>query len=392
MIDAAELLDLADPDVVADPYPRFAALRQRAPLARHSGLGMYVATGYEQCAQVLRERGMGRTFQPRVPAAEWETFNWLHADAILENEPPTHTRLRRLVQGAFGRGHVERLRPRVEALTTGLLDRCAERLSEAGSFDVIAELAEPLPVLVIAELLGWPEADRHLLRPWSQAIVKMYEVDRTPEQEAAAIRASDDFAAYTEQLAAERTSHPDDDLLSDLVRARDGADRLTTRELIATVVLLLNAGHEASVNGFGNGIVSLLESGRAAGAVAPLIDEMLRHDSPLQMFVRTAFTDVEITGTTIRAGESVAALLGAANRDPAVFDQPDRFVPERDPNRHLAFGLGIHFCLGAPLARLELAVGVEALLRRFGPLRVAEAHRRPTFVLRGYERVALTRG
>jgi cytochrome P450 len=386
-VDAAELLDLSDPAVVADPYPAFAALRAEAPVAWHSGLGLWVATSHAACSQVLRERSLGRIFRPRAPEDEWDTFNWLHADSILDSEPPKHTRLRRLVQSAFSRGHVSRLAPRIEELTAGLLDGCDARLAADGSFDVIAELAEPLPVLVIAELLGWPEADRDLLRPWSQAIVKMYEVRRTPAQEAEAVAASAEFAAYVETLAGERAADPGDDLLSDLVAVRDGSDRLSTNELVATVVLLLNAGHEASVNGFGNGLASLIASGAEPGPPEPLAEEMLRHDSPLHLFERTATRDVTLGAVTVEEGQKVAALLGAANRDPAVFDAPEEFRPDRDPNPHLAFGAGIHFCIGAPLARLELQTSIAALLERFGRLEIVEAVRRPTFVLRGYERL-----
>ncbi len=385
--DAAELLDLSDPEVVADPYPAFAALRAAAPVAWHSGLGIWVATGYAACNQVLRDRGLGRIFRPRDPVDVWETFNWLHADSILDSEPPKHTRLRRLVQSAFSRGHVARLGPRIAELTAGLLDGCEAQLADTGSFDAIAHLAEPLPVLVIAELLGWPEADRDLLRPWSQSIVKMYEVNRTPEQEAEAVSAAGAFAAYVEALAAERVLAPGDDLLSDLVAVREGGDRLSTRELVATAVLLLNAGHEASVNGFGNGLASIIGSGGHPHHPDSLVEEMLRHDSPLQLFERTATRDVSVGDVVVPAGATVAALLGAANRDPAVFTDPDSFRPDRDPNPHLAFGAGIHFCIGAPLARLELETGVDALLRRFETLEVVEAVRRPTFVLRGYERL-----
>ncbi len=388
-VDAADLLDLADPAVVDDPYPHLAALRAAAPVAWHSGLGMWVATSHAACNAVLRERSLGRIFRPREPEADWETFNWLHADSMLDSEPPKHTRLRRLVQGAFSRGHVARMGPRIAELAQGLLSGCVDRLGATGSFDALADYAEPLPVLVIAELLGWPEGDRLLLRPWSQAIVRMYEVNRTAADEVAARNASGEFAAYVDWLAAGRVSRPGEDLLSDLVAARDGGDRLSARELVATVVLLLNAGHEASVNGFGNGLASLMASGRepGVGEAALLVDEMLRHDSPLHLFERTATRDIVVAGVTVRRGEKVAALLGAANRDPAVFAEPDDFRPDRDPNPHLAFGAGIHFCIGGPLARLELETSVTALLRRFGPLEVVEATRRPTFVLRGYERL-----
>ncbi|WP_230208913.1 cytochrome P450 [Nostocoides sp. HKS02] len=391
-VDAADLLDLSDPAVVADPYPHLAALRAVAPLAWHSGLGMWLATGHAEAGAVLRDRRLGRIFHDRAPEHDWQTFNWLHADSILDSEPPKHTRLRRLVAGAFGRGHVQRLAPRIEELAVGLL-----REVPGGPFDVLAAYAEPLPVLVIAELLGVPESDRHHLRPWSQAIVRMYEVDRTPADEAAARTAAAEFAAYVEALATDRARTPGQDLLTDLVQARDGSDRLAAHELVAAAVLLLNAGHEASVNGFGNGLHSWLTAPERpqvdvadAGAVSRLVEEFLRHDSPLHLFERTAREPAEVVGVAFAPGDKVAALLGAANRDPTVFADPDRFDPTRDPNPHLAFGAGIHFCLGAPLARLELEISLRTLLGRFPELEVVEAVRRPTFVLRGFERLVVT--
>jgi cytochrome P450 len=391
-VDAADFLDLADPSVVADPYPHLAALRAAAPLARHSGLDMWLATGHAEAGAVLRDRRLGRVFGPRTPQDQWETFNWLHADSILDSEPPKHTRLRRLVAGAFGRGHVQRLAPRIEELAGDLLAALPD-----GEFDVIEAYAEPLPVLVIAELLGVPQADRHHLRAWSQAIVRMYEVDRTPADEAAARTASREFADYVEHLAAERAKAPGEDLLTDLVQARDGSDRLSARELVATAVLLLNAGHEASVNGFGNGLHSWLTTPVRpsvdvddAAALRRLVEELLRHDSPLHLFERTAKEPADVAGVHLEPGDKVAALLGAANRDPAVFAEPDRFDPTRDPNPHLAFGAGIHFCIGAPLARLELEISVRTLLRRFPDLVVVDDVRRPTFVLRGFERLVLS--
>lgn len=389
---AADLLDLTDPAVVADPYPHLAALRSASPLAWHSGMGVWLATGHAEAGAVLRDRRLGRVFGPRSPEADWDTFNWLHADSILDSEPPKHTRLRRLVAGAFGRGHVQRLAPRIEELAAGLLADLP-----SGEFDVLEGYAEPLPVLVIAELLGVPESERDDLRRWSQAIVRMYEVDRTPDHEAQARSASAEFAAYVEELAAARAKAPGDDLLSDLVQARDGSDRLSAHELVATAVLLLNAGHEASVNGFGNGLHSWLTAPERPqvdvtddAALARLVEEFLRHDSPLHLFERTAKEPTDIGGVHLEPGDKVAALLGAANRDPAVFADPDRFDPTRDPNPHLAFGAGIHFCLGAPLARLELEVSLRTLLARFPDLEVVQAQRRPTFVLRGFERLVVS--
>ncbi|CAN7519591.1 cytochrome P450 [Terrabacter sp. LjRoot27] len=395
-----DVFDLRDPAFVAEPYGALAAAREQAPVLWHEGLGLWVTTTHAAANDVLRDRRLGRILRPRSEGDDaWTTFDWLHADSILDSEPPKHTRLRRLVAGAFGRGHVARLRPRVEEIAAGLLDDVVRSLDRDGRVDVIATYAEPLPVLVICELLGAPTSDWKRLRDWSQAIVRMYEVDPDDEAQRDAQRACEEFASYVEELATERASAPGDDLLTSLVQERDGGDRLSPRELVATVVLLLNAGHEASVNGFGNGLALLLaDAGQRdaviarlddPAAVERLVEEMLRHDSPLHLFERTATADVELHGVTVRHGQKVAALLGAANRDPAVFADPDRFDASREPNPHLAFGAGIHFCLGAPLARMELQISTRALLERLGPLEVVEAVRRPTFVLRGYERLVL---
>jgi unspecific monooxygenase len=303
----------------------------------------------------------------------------------MENEPPAHTRLRSLVAKAFARGHVERLRPRVQEMTDALLDRVDVR----AGFDLLADYAEPLPVAVIAELLGVPEEDRHLLRPWSAAIVAMYEYRRTPEAEDRAIRAAAEFAEYMRGLADARRASPREDLVSHLVAAEDGGQRLSGDELVASAILLLNAGHEASVNVFGNGLVALLRRGLRPGPdVAATVEEMLRFDSALQLFERTATEPVQVGEVLIQPGEKVAALLGAANRDPAVFARPDDFDVARDPNPHLAFGVGVHFCLGAPLARMELVESVGALFDRFPDLGLAaEPESRGTFVLRGHRSV-----
>jgi len=400
--DLSGLFDLSDPAFVAEPYGALAAARALAPVLWHEGLGLWVTTTHAAANDVLRDRRLGRILRPRSRGDDaWTTFDWLHADSILDSEPPKHTRLRRLVAGAFGRGHVARLRPRVEEIAAGLLDDVVRTLDRDGRVDVIAAYAEPLPVLVICELLGAPTSDWRRLRDWSQAIVRMYEVDPDDGAQREAQRACEEFASYVEALAAERAAAPGDDLLTSLVQERDGGDRLSPRELVATVVLLLNAGHEASVNGFGNGLASLLADTDELDAVLAglddtavverVVEEMLRHDSPLHLFERTATADVDVHGVTVAAGQKVAALLGAANRDPAVFTDPDRFDAGREPNPHLAFGAGIHFCLGAPLARMELQISTHALLERLGPLEVVETVRRPTFVLRGYERLVVAR-
>lgn len=419
-------LDLSDPAVVAEPYAALAAARTDGPIVWSEDLGMFLTTTHQAANDVLRDRKLGRVFRPKSQAEDdaWTVFDWLHADSILDSEPPKHTRLRRLVAGAFGRGHVQRMGPRIEAIAAELLDDLERRLEADGRVDVLENFAEPLPVLVICELLGAPKSDWKQLRDWSQAIVKMYEVAPSDEARANAQQASQEFADWVGRLAAERVSALEraaggegpadsdggiqsggEDLLTSLVQARDGSDKLSPRELIATVVLLLNAGHEASVNGFGNGLNSLLTT---PGALAPtmaaiadpetgqaatdrLVEEMLRHDSPLHLFERTATQDLEVQGVQIAEGQKIAALLGAANRDPELFDRPDEFDPTREANPHLAFGAGIHFCIGAPLARLELSISVRSLLERLGPIEVVESERRPTFVLRGFERLVIAK-
>jgi cytochrome P450 len=385
--------DLNEPSFVADPYPVFAELRAAGRALWHPELSMWLATRHADVDAVLRHRGLGRVFITRQ-GPEWETFNLLHSDSILDSEPPKHTRLRSLVAKAFTRSHVEALRPAIRQQAEQLLDQ----VDADEPFDIITALAEPLPVLVIADLLGVPEADRSDLRPWSQAIVKMYEYATTPQQQAAARQAADEFAGFVADLARHRAEHPGDDLLTRLVQVRDGSDRLSESELVATAVLLLNAGHEASVNGFGNGLVALLQRRgqwerllREPSLVPTAVEEMLRFDSPLHLFERTAKVDVEVAGVTVRAGEKIAALLGSANRDPEVFAEADEFDVARDPNPHLAFGAGIHFCLGAPLARAEMQTSLELLLERFADLDLAgPPQARPTFVLRGFTSVPVS--
>jgi cytochrome P450 len=389
-------IDLEDPGLVADPYPHFAEWRAAGQAVYHEGLGMHLACTYADANAVLRSKSLGRIWVDRQPDDMWHVFNWLHSDSILESEPPKHTRLKSLVSQAFTRGRVEALRPTVERLADELLDAAASKQEQTGAFDLIADYAEPLPVAVIAELLGVPADRRADLRRWSQDIVRMYDYRRTAEDEARARASAAEFAALVEGVAVERRRSPRDDLISHLARAEAEGERLSERELVATAVLLLNAGHEASVNGFGNGLVALFDHPDAHAALvadpyalAPTaVEEMLRYDSPLHLFERTATAEVEVAGVRLQPGQKIADLLGSANRDPAAFADADAFDLTRDPNPHIAFGAGIHFCLGAPLARLELTVTVPRLFTRFPDLRpAAPPVRRDTFVLRGYHEV-----
>jgi cytochrome P450 len=357
---------------------------------------MFLAARYNDANAVLRTKTLGRIFAPKEPESQWNEFNWLHSDSLLDSEPPKHTRLRSLVGKAFSRSRIEGLRPEVERIANLLLDEAENKLSSNGHFDLIADYAEPLPVKVIAALLGFPDEDEHLLRPWSQSIVKMYEVNPSLEAQAEAQQAAHEFAEYVRDLMNKRKAQPSSDLISELATVEEAGQKLNAQELIATCVLLLNAGHEASVNGFGNGMVATFEREdqlellrkNPRGVADSAIEEFLRFDAPLHLFERTATADTEIGGVMVKTGQKIASLLGSANRDETIFDRADELDLTREQNPHIGFGAGIHFCLGAPLSRIEMSVSLPLLFERFPDLSLAkEPKRRPTFVLRGYESV-----
>ena len=393
------MLDFADKEFLVDPYPALAEARAVGKPFWHEPTGMFFAARHADANAVLRAKSLGRIFTPKTPETDWHDFNYLHSDSILDSEPPKHTRLKSLVSKAFNPRTINALTPDVERITQSLLDDCAEKLERNGTFDVLADFAEPLPVKVIAHMLGFPDADEHLLRPWSQSIVKIYEVNPTEAHKTEARAAATEFANYVHGLMELRKVQPGTDLISTLAAAEMDGEHLSVEELIATCVLLLNAGHEASVNGFGNGIVAAL---RRPAVIQPLrddpralcrtaLEEFLRFDSPLQLFERTATVDTEINGVLVREGQKIAALLGAANRDADVFDSADTMDLTRETNQHIAFDAGIHFCIGAPLARLEMAISLPALIERFPTLELAtERTRRPTFVLRGYDAITVS--
>lgn len=389
------MIDFSNPAFVSNPYPELKLLRQEKGPVWHDGLNMFLASRYEDANQVLRTKTLGRIFTPKEPEELWEDFNWLHADSILDSEPPKHTRLRSLVGKAFSRSRIANLSPEIERIANKLLDEAEAKRKADGYFDLIADYAEPLPVKVIASLLGFPDEDEHLLRPWSQAIVKMYEVNPSEQAKLEARTAATEFAEYVRGLMMERKQSPGTDLISELVVVEEAGEKLNARELIATCILLLNAGHEASVNGFGNGMVAAFENNqlellgsRPREIAETAVEEFLRFDAPLQLFERTATADTEISGVQIKQGQKIAALLGSANRDEDVFEEPEKMDLTRDPNNQIGFGAGIHFCLGAPLARLEMQVSLPILMERFPALSLKEKPtRRPTFVLRGYEQI-----
>jgi cytochrome P450 len=387
------MINFRDPEVISNPYPFLAELRTFDKPVWHPELEVFLAACHHDANEVLRNKGLGRIYKERLPESEWNVFNWLHSDSILDSEPPKHTRLRSLVLKAFNRNRIEGMRGDVLSITNTLLDKIADR---GGNFDLIADFAEPLPVKVIALLLGFPPEDEHLLRPWSQAIVKMYEINPPLAHQQQAQQAAAEFADYVQGLMEQRKKSPQNDLITELTQVHEAGDKLSTHELIATCVLLLNAGHEASVNGFGNGMVALLNHPEQRELLfdnpdrfsETAIEEFLRFDSPLQYFERTATSNVEISGVTILEGQKIVSLLGSANRDEKIFTKADSFDISRNPNPHIGFGAGIHFCIGAPLARMEMSVSLPALVKRFPKLNLADDPvRRATFSLRGYESV-----
>lgn len=326
---------------------------------------------------------MGRT----PPPADHEPFWHLINNGILDMEPPDHTRVRRLVAKAFTPRMVESMREPVQ----GLMDELIDEVRGVGGFDLISGIAEPLPVAVIAELLGIPGSDRSLLRPWSADICLMYELHPSAEDASRAMRASSEFSDYLRTLSRERRRSPQPDLISELASVVDEGDRLSEDELIGTCVLLLNAGHEATVNATGNGWWTLFRHPEALAVlkadpalVPTAVEELLRFDTPLQMFERWVLEGVEIEGVRIPRGAELGLLFGSANRDPAVFDAPDELRLDRDPNPHLTFGAGIHFCLGAPLARLELQTSFATVMRDLPNLELIEEPTwKPNYIIRG---------
>ncbi|TCP57153.1 cytochrome P450 [Tamaricihabitans halophyticus] len=392
MPEPTDLFDPADLDFLADPYPTFARLRAEGEVHWHGRLQLAITTSHAAASAVLRHRGLGRLWQDATPLDRFVSFNLLHRNSLLENEPPAHGRLRRLIAAAFTRGHVERLRPTVAKVAEGMVDELAETSAAHGQADLLATLAQPLPIAVITELLGVPRSDGPRLVELSNAIVKMYEYGLAEERKAEAERAAEEFVEYLRRQVTERRASPREDLLSDLVAVRDtDGTRLTEDELVATAVLVLMAGHEASVNVLGNGMRALLEEPaqwqrltKDPALVESAAEELIRFDAPLQLFERTATEPVEIAGYRLAEGDKIAALLGAAARDPTVFTDPDLLDIGRSPNPHLGFGGGIHYCVGAPLARLEITAALTALATRAPGLALAATpRRRPEFVIRG---------
>lgn len=381
-------IDLRSPNFIADPYPYYDILRDANPILYDPEWKLWFISTYEDINTLLRDRRLGRDMEgapkpdPRTP------FGKLHHNSLMEKEPPDHTRLRSLVNKAFTPARVEALRPQVTEMAHRLLDTIQPRRE----MDLLADFAEPLPVMVIAELLGVPEDGRAFLRPWSHAIVAMYELAPSPEDALKANQAVSEFSVYLQRLIMQRRVAPRADLISALVEAEEAGDRLSEEELIATCILMLNAGHEATVNAIANGMLAFFYSPeqynllkRSPDLNKTAVEEILRYDTPLQLFRRWVREDTAYKGFRFEKGSQLALLYAAGNRDPARFPDPHRFDITRQDNPHLGFGAGIHYCVGAPLARLEMQVALQVLVERLPNLRLASEHieYRLSYVIRG---------
>ena len=378
-----------------NPYPLYQFLLASAPVQWNDTLGAWTLARYADVVASLTDARFSadRTRQDLPELAESYQF----AKSMLVSDPPDHTRLRALVQKAFTPRMVEQLRPRIIAIVGELLDRIAQR---DGAFDVIADFAHPLPVVVIAELLGVPAEDRVRFSEWSAVLAASLDPLVSEDLANRVPGARDAVDAYLRGIIAERRKQPRSDLISALVAAEERGDVLSEPELVVMCRLLLIAGHETTVNLIGNGTNALLRHPdqfaklrEDPGLITSAIEELLRYDSPVQMTGRIATEPVQFDGHTVQPGEWILPLLGAANHDPAQFADPERLDITRNPNAHVAFGRGIHFCLGAPLARLEGQIAIGALVRRFPSLALAgEPVRRKQITLRGLQSLPVTAG
>lgn len=392
------------PSFQKNPYPAYASLRSSEPVHYSPTLQAWIVTSYAECERVLRD---AQTFSNNPMLAtsqiarqfqqQRREFPLGDVPTVLNSDAPVHTRLRAIVSRAFTPRVIEGLRPRIEAITEELLDDAPAD----EPFDLVSTLALPLPVVVIAELLGVPVADRERFKRWSTSIADVAtNLFSTPEAIESTKRASAELIEYMTGFIEERQRAPREDLITALVRAEDGGGRLSRDEVLAFTIVLLIAGHETTINLIDNGMLALLEAPdqfellRNDPALIPdAVEEFLRFDSPVQGLIRVATSDIELGGRQLQAGDALIVMIGAANRDPARYPDPDRLDIRREDNRHLSFGLGPHFCLGAPLARLEAHVAFSALLERFPSMTLAgKPERGGTFILRGLSRLPVSGG
>jgi cytochrome P450 len=379
-----------DPDFVADPYPTYHRLRSEDPV-HQSPLGFWVLTRYEDVVASLRDPRFAKEPMIVAVAARLGVDPQSIGISMLDRDPPDHTRLRSLASKAFTPRVVERLRPRVQEIVDGLLDQ----VERARQMDLIEEFAYPIPVNVICEMLGVPIEDHEQFKGWSLDLARGLDsimVGRESDIAKRSRQAREGLTTYIRNLINTRRASPRGDLLSALIAAEEAGDKLSEPELVAMSILLLVAGHETTVNLIGNGMLALLRHPaqlrllrERPELIGTAVEELLRYDGPVQRTARTPSEDVTIGGTTIPKGEIVMPFIGAADRDPAQFPEPDRLDITRTENRHIAFGLGIHFCLGAPLARIEGQIAINTLLKRMPKLALAveRPEHRPSLTLRG---------
>ncbi len=382
-----------DPAFVQDPYAFYDRARAKGAVVYWEEYGMPVVLSFAGVNAALRDRRMGRA--PLSPP-EWPPhladFTRVEQQSLLELEPPRHTALRRLALAGFTSARIAALAPGITQLSHDLIDAFPD-----GPFDLLPAFAQKLPVIVICRLLGVPEAMADQLLDWSHRMVAMYQARRDRAVEEDANSAAADFADFLRGHIEARRADPADDLITRLIAAEETGESLDTDALIGTCVLLLNAGHEATVQSLGNGVKTLLEHGPdpawlSEAAIPGTVEEILRHDPPLHMFTRWTYEDLEIMGREIPRGTEVGLLLGAANRDPKTWDDPHRFDPTRPLKPHTAFGAGLHFCLGAPLARLEFQIALPILFARCPTLCLAETPRyADLYHFHGLERLMVTR-
>lgn len=359
-----------------NPYSFYERLRDGVPVFKWEQYGHWCFAAYNDVNALLRDRRFGRQILHvasreelgwQEPPAHLAAFHAFERHSLLEVEPPVHTRLRGLVNRAFLSRQIETLRPKISSLCNELIDS----FEKEGEVELIARYATPIPLTIICQVLGVPVDMGGQLLDWSHDMVAMYQARRDRDVEDKAERATIAFSAFMRDTIAERRKVPGSDLLSELIRATEDSTALSEDELVTTAILLLNAGHEATVHAIGNAVKTLIETGTTQDIGPGHVEECLRFDPPLHLFTRYALEDLDYRGLRLRKGETVGLLLGAANRDPARFASPHVFMPGRSPNPHVSFGAGIHFCLGAPLARLELELALPILFQRLPKLRLA---------------------
>ena len=393
-------LNPGNPEFYRDPYPAYRALHAASPVFYWHDYDMWCFGGHDDVNRLFRDKRFGRENRwgaPLIPVdgrEHLQAFDRIESGSILEREPPVHTRLRTLVNRAFVSRAIERLKPRIASLAQELVDD----LPRGEPFDLIPAFATPIPLVIICELLGVPVAEAQNLLDWSHAMCAMYVPQRSNEVEDAANTAASEFHDFMTHHIAAHAKQGKEDLLSALIAVRDAGERLNDDELISTCVLLLNAGHEATVHQSGNAVKTILAQGgdprrffATPEANEATVEECLRFDAPLHMFTRYAYEEVELAdGVVVNPGESIGLLLGMANRDPKAFERADDFVPGRADQKNVTFGAGIHFCIGAPLARLELQTSLKVLFDRLPYLRLAEEPcYRNAFHFHGLERLVV---